>query len=155
MARPTWDEYFMDVAKVVGTRGTCDRGRNGCVIVKDKRILTTGYAGAPKGLPHCDDVGHIMHTVKNPDGTESDHCIRTTHAEQNAIVQAALHGISLEGATMYVKFGPCFACAKMIVNSGIKKIVCEKRYQRSKDTEELLKQAGIELVALKDEFEEY
>ena len=155
MVRPSWDEYFMKIATVVGERGTCDRGRCGCVIVRDKRILTTGYAGAPKGLPHCDDVGHLMHTVKNPDGSESRHCIRTTHAEQNAIIQAALHGISLEGATLYLKFEPCFNCTKSIINAGIKRIVCQKRYHAGKLTREMLEKAGIKLETLEEEVEEY
>ncbi len=111
--RPSWDEYFLEIAKVVGTRGTCDRGRNGAVIVKDKRILTTGYVGAPSGLPHCDEVGHLLVETIDPNGKKRKHCIRTTHAEQNAIVQAALHGVSTKEATMYVKFVPCFTCLPM------------------------------------------
>lgn len=154
-SRPSWDEYFLEIAKVVGTRGTCDRGRNGAVLVKNKRILTTGYVGAPMGLPHCDDAGHLMVETKNIDGESSKHCVRTTHAEQNAIVQAAMHGVSTEGATIYAKFVPCFSCAKMIINAGIKKVVCEKDYHDSKYTKEFFKDAGIELVILKNEVENY
>lgn len=153
--RPSWDEYFMEIARVVGLRGTCDRGRNGAVIVKNKRILTTGYAGAPMGLPHCDDIGHLMSDVISSDGKISKHCIRTTHAEQNAIVQAALHGVSTEGATIYVKFEPCFQCAKMIINAGIKRVVCERMYHAAELTRKFFKDAGVELVILKDEIEEY
>src|SRR6185369_5094538 len=98
--RPSWDEYFINILEVVGTRSTCDRGKSGCVITKDKRILATGYIGSPVGTVHCDDAGHEMHTVKHEDGHESRHCIRTAHAEQNAIVSAAKFGIALEGSTL-------------------------------------------------------
>ncbi|HWS49060.1 MAG TPA: hypothetical protein VN174_03360, partial [Candidatus Methanoperedens sp.] len=87
--RPSWDEYFLELADAVSKRATCDRGRSGCVIVRDKRILVTGYVGSPAGLPHCDEVGHLMKTMVNEDGSKSDHCVRTVHAEQNAICQAA------------------------------------------------------------------
>jgi dCMP deaminase len=153
--RPSWDEYFLEVAKVVASRSTCDRGRNGAVIVKNKRILTTGYVGSPAGLPHCDEIGHMLHDVIDENGKVSKHCVRTLHAEQNAIIQAALHGVSTEGATLYCKFEPCFACAKMIVNAGIKRVVCEKRYHTGELTRKLFKDAGIELVVLKNEVEQY
>ena len=153
--RPSWDEYFMEIARVIGLRGTCDRGRNGAVIVKNKRILTTGYVGSPIGLPHCDEVGHLLSDVIGPDGKISKHCIRTAHAEQNAILQAALHGVSTEGATLYAKFEPCFACAKMIINAGIKRVVCEKKYHAAELTRKFFKDAGVELVILKDEVEQY
>ena len=104
--RPSWDEYFLQLIEMVGSRGTCDRGRAGSVIVKNKRILSTGYVGAPAGLPSCDDVGHEMHTVINEDGTESRHCIRTSHAEQNAINNAARIGVAIEGGTVYCKMTP-------------------------------------------------
>ena len=153
--RPSWDEYFIEIAKVVGTRGTCDRGRNGAVLVKNKRILTTGYAGAPAGLPHCDEVGHMMAETTDSNGNKSRHCIRTTHAEQNAITQAALHGVSTDGATMYTKFVPCFACAKMIINAGIERVVAEKDYHDSNLTKEFFKQAEVKLVILTNEVEKY
>jgi dCMP deaminase len=153
--RPSWDKYFMNIAKMVGTRGTCDRGRNGAVLVKNKRILTTGYVGAPMGLDHCDEAGHLMHDVINPDGKVSKHCIRTAHAEQNAIVQAALHGISTGGATLYAKFEPCFTCAKMIINAGIKRVVCERMYHAAELTRKFFKDAGVELVILKNEVQDY
>ena len=155
MARPSWDEYFMEITKVVGLRATCDRGKAGAVLVKNKRILTTGYVGAPMGLPHCDDVGHLMHDVVDADGKISKHCVRTTHAEQNAIVQAALHGVSTEGATLYVKFEPCFVCAKLVINSGIKRVVCEKMYHAGELTRQFLKDAGVELTVLNSEVEQY
>ncbi len=153
--RPSWDEYFMKIAKVVGERGTCDRGRAGAVIVKDKRIIATGYVGAPMGLPHCDEVGHLLCDTINPDGKISKHCIRTAHAEQNAIVQAALYGISTKGATLYVSFEPCFTCAKMIINAGIKRVVCEKKYHAAELTRKFFKQAKVKLVVLKKEVEKY
>ena len=153
--RPTWDEYFMSIAQAVGTRGTCDRGRNGAVIVKNKRIVTTGYVGAPRGLEHCDEAGHLMHDVINPDGKITKHCIRTAHAEQNAIVRAALHGVSTDGATLYVKFEPCFTCAKMIINAGIKRVVCQKKYHAAELTRDFFKEAGVEIVYIEDEVEEY
>src|SRR6266536_451200 len=109
--RPGWDNYFLGIMHAVGTRSTCDRGRSGCVIVRDRRIIATGYVGAPAGIAHCDDVGHELHEVINPDGTRSTHCIRTAHAEQNAIVHAARFGSQLEGGTMYCKMAPCYACA--------------------------------------------
>lgn len=124
--RPSWDEYFLEMARIAGTRGTCDRGRNGAVIVKNKRILTSGYVGAPMGLPHCDEAGHMMHDVINADGKITKHCIRTVHAEQNAIIQAALHGVSTDGSTLYAKFEPCFDCAKMIVNAGSKELFARR-----------------------------
>lgn len=153
--RPSWDEYFLEIVRVVATRATCDRGRNGAVIVRDRRILTTGYVGAPRNLQHCDEVGHMMHEVVEENGKISKHCIRTVHAEQNAIVQAALHGISIEGATIYTKFEPCFTCAKMIINAGIKRVVCERRYHAGELSRKFLKEAGVELVVLKDEVETY
>jgi dCMP deaminase len=152
--RPTWDEYFLKIAEIVGTRGTCDRGRNGAVIVKNKRIVTTGYVGAPMGLAHCDEAGHIMSEM-TIDGKTSKHCIRTAHAESNAIVQAALHGVSTEGATIYVKFEPCLACAKMIINAGIKRVVCQKMYHAAELTRKFFKEAGIEIVYIEDSVEHY
>ena len=153
--RHNWDEYFMNITCEVGTRGTCDRGRSGAIIVKNKRILTTGYVGSPVGLPHCDDVGHLMHEVQQENGTKSQHCVRTTHAEQNALIQAARFGISLEGATIYCKMEPCHVCAKMIVNAGITRVVAEKRYQAARLTREMFKEAGIQLDVIHDEEEEY
>lgn len=153
--RPSWDEYFMQIRAVVGNRGTCDRGRSGCVIVKDKRIVSAGYVGAPVGLKHCDEVGHEMHTVKHADGHESRHCIRTTHAEQNAIVTAARFGIKLDGSTMYSKMTPCYACAKMIINAGIKRVVCEQDYHAGDRTKEVFTEAGVQYNLLNEETTQY
>jgi dCMP deaminase len=138
----------MEITKMVGSRGTCDRGRSGCVIVRNKRIVSTGYVGSPTGLPHCDEVGHEMHTVTHPDGKQTRHCIRTAHAEQNAICQAARFGIALDGATIYVKMTPCYTCAKMIINSGIKRVVCEQDYHASARSKEIFAEAGIKFNLL-------
>lgn len=153
--RPSWDEYFMEIVKMVGARGTCDRGRSGAVITKDKRIISTGYVGAPVGLPHCDEVGHEMHTVVHDDNHESRHCIRTTHCEQNAIVQAARFGVALDGSTIYCKMTPCYACAKMIINAGIKRVVCEQDYHAGQRSKEIFTEAGIQYNLLNDTMTEY
>jgi dCMP deaminase len=154
-SRPDWDRYFLDLCEAVARRATCDRGRSGCVIVKDKRIMTTGYVGAPAGLPHCDEVGHDMRKVIAFNGNITQHCVRTLHAEQNAIIQAARFGIPLEGATLFCKMTPCRTCAMMIINAGIKRVVCEKRYHADEDTRELFKQASVELTVVNDKVEEY
>lgn len=153
--RPSWDEYFISIAELVGSRGTCDRGRSGCVAVKNKRILVTGYVGSPAGLPHCDDVGHEMHKVIKEDGVESKHCIRTIHAEQNAITQAAKIGIALDGATFYCRMVPCYVCAKLFINCGVKRVVAKKDYHAAKETKRVFREAGIELVILEKEMEKY
>ncbi|MEK7083827.1 MAG: cytidine/deoxycytidylate deaminase family protein [Patescibacteria group bacterium] len=153
--RPSWDEYFMEIAHVVGKRSTCGRGRLGCVIAKNKQIIVTGYAGAPRGLPHCDDVGHQMKTVRHEDGHESQHCLRTAHAEQNALTQAARIGVSVEGATLYCGMTPCAACAKMLINAGIEKIVCAKRYHAGEESEEMFRSVGITLNFFDDSVEQY
>ena len=154
-SRPSWDDYFIGVSREVAKRATCDRGRSGSIIVKDKRILTTGYVGSPIGMEHCDEAGHQMHSVVNADGSISQHCIRTTHAEQNAIVQAARYGIPIDGATVYCKMEPCHVCAKIIVNAGIKRVVCEKRYHAAQISRDLFKKAGVQLDVLYDEVESY
>lgn len=153
--RPSWDQYFLNIAKVVSERGTCDRGRVGCVIAKDKRLLCTGYAGSPIGTKHCDDVGHEMHTVTHADGHESRHCIRTAHAEQNAIVTAARFGISLEGGVLYCNMTPCYACAKMIINAGIKRIVCTMDYHAGSRSKEIFEEAGIVYELINNEIQTY
>ena len=153
--RPSWDEYFIKIMETVSARATCDRGKSGCVIVKDKRIISTGYVGAPAGCKHCDESGHEMHKVTQEDGMESKHCIRTTHAEQNAIVQAARFGTSTDNSILYCKMTPCYACAKIIINAGIKKVVCLKDYHASKRTKEIFEEAGIDLKILNLEIETY
>ena len=151
--RPTWDEYFMEITRAVARRATCDRGRTGCVIVRNKQILVTGYVGSPKGLPHCDEVGHLIEATVHCDGETKNHCIRTTHGEQNAICQAAKLGISIDGATIYCILEPCPVCAKMLINSGIVRVVCEKRYQSG--AQSLIEQAGVKVDVLNDEVEKY
>lgn len=153
--RPSWDEYFMELANTVARRATCDRGRSGCVIVRNKQILVTGYVGSPRGLPHCDEVGHLLKKVTHADGSTSTHCMRTVHAEQNAICQAARLGISLEDGTCYCKMTPCRTCAMLLINSGIERIVCEKKYHAGAESEAMFKDAGVELEYFHDEVLKY
>jgi dCMP deaminase len=133
--RASWDEYFMAIARQVATRSTCDRKHVGAVIVREKMILTTGYNGSIRGLSHCDDEGHMM---------EDGHCVRTVHAEANAIVQAARNGVRLEGAHIYVTASPCFGCYKLIANAGMKRIVFGEFY-RDERIFKLSEQLGIKL----------
>ena len=139
--RPSWDEYFMEMAHLVSRRATCLRRRVGAVLVKDKRILATGYNGAPRGLSHCLDVGCIRQEMNIPSGQRHELC-RALHAEQNALIQASLYGISVNGATLYATNQPCIICAKMLINAGIKDIVISDGYP-DKMAAEFLKQAGI------------
>ena len=143
--RPSWDEYFMEISQTVAKRATCDRGRSGCVVARNRQLLVTGYVGSPRGLPHCDDEGHQMKKILHDDGHTSQHCVRTVHAEQNAICQAAKLGISLEGSTLYCKMTPCRTCAMLIINCGIERVVCEQKYHSGADSEEMFRQAGISL----------
>ena len=153
--RPTWDEYFMELANTASKRATCDRGRSGCVIVKDRQLLVTGYVGAPSGLPHCDEVGHLFRKTIEEDGRVTTHCVRTVHAEQNAICQAARRGISLDGATLYCRMTPCRTCAMLIINCGIKRVVCGRKYHAGKESEELFAQAGVQIEFFHDEVQQY
>ena len=153
--RPTWDEYFMEVARTIAKRATCDRGRSGCVIARNKQILVTGYVGSPVGLPHCDDVGHLFKQVTHEDGKVTNHCVRTVHAEQNAICQAARLGIPLEGSTLYCRMTPCRTCAMLIINCGIKRVVCEFKYHSGSESEGMFSEAGIELLYVNDEILQY
>jgi len=154
--RPSWDEYFLALLEPLSRRGTCDRGYNSAVIVsKNNTILATGYAGAPPGQPHCDEVGHLMRTIIDENGNRSQHCVRTLHAEENAILQCAKDGIKLEGATIYTKMFPCYNCAMRIVRVGIKRVVAQKRYHADKLSIDLFKSAGVEFVVIEDEVEKY
>jgi dCMP deaminase len=153
--RPSWDDYFLELANAASSRATCDRGKSGCVIVRDKQVLATGYVGSPAGLSHCDDVGHLMKKVIQANGEITEHCVRTVHAEQNAICQAAKRGVSIEGATFYQRMTPCRTCAMLLINCGIKKVVCERKYQLAEESEQLLAEAGIELVYKCDGRQEY
>jgi dCMP deaminase len=134
--RPDWDSYFMKIAYAVSERSTCDRAFVGCVLVLEKRILTTGFNGSPMGQPHCDEEGHLM-----VDG----HCVRTIHAETNAIIQAALHGVSTRGATCYVTHLPCINCTKALINAGIVRLVYSVAYRTDENAMNFLKTANIEI----------
>ena len=153
--RPSWDEYFMELANTASKRATCDRGRSGCVIVNDKQLLVTGYVGSPAGLPHCDEVGHLFRQTIEEDGRITNHCVRTVHAEQNAICQAARRGIALDGATLYCRMTPCRTCAMLIINCGIKRVVCERKYHAGAESEQLFAQAGVSLEFFHDEVQQY
>ena len=153
--RPSWDEYFMELANAVSKRATCDRGRSGCVIVRDRQILVSGYVGSPRGLPHCDEVGHLIKKIIHENGTVSQHCVRTVHAEQNAICQAARLGISLENSTIYCRMTPCRTCAMLIINCGIKRVVCEKKYHSAEESEAMFKEVGIEINYFSEEIQKY
>jgi|SRR5271166_436249 len=141
--RSPWDNYFMDIAVAVATRATCSRKHVGAVIVRDKTILSTGYNGSIRGMEHCDDAGHLM---------EDGHCIRTIHAEANAILQAAKNGVAIDGATLYSTASPCWPCFGLVANSGIRRIVFGDAYRARdpgpKRVSEVAKLAGIELVDL-------
>jgi dCMP deaminase len=144
MERPSWDEYFMKIAHLVAERSTCLRRRVGAIIVKDKRIISTGYNGAPRGVAHCLDTGCLREQRGIASGERHELC-RGAHAEQNAIIQAASSGASMEGATMYSTTAPCSTCAKMIINAGIRRLVLGGRYPDALG-EELIEEAGIETV---------
>ena len=135
--RPSWDEYFMELANTASKRATCDRGRSGCVIVKDRQLLVTGYVGSPSGLPHCDEVGHLFRKTIEADG-------RITR-----------RGIALDGATLYCRMTPCRTCAMLIINCGIKRVVCERKYHSGIESEELFRQAGVQLEFFHDEIQQY
>ena len=141
MTRPSWDEYFMKIAHLVAERSTCLRRSVGAIIVKDKRIISTGYNGAPRGLTHCLEAGCLRERMGIPSGERQELC-RGAHAEQNAIIQAASSGVSMEGAAMYCTTAPCATCAKMILNAGIKRLVLGGKYPDSLG-EALIDEAGV------------
>jgi dCMP deaminase len=139
--RPSWDEYFMAMVKIVASRGTCDRLYAGSVLVKENRIIATGYNGSPAGLPHCIDAGHLL---------EEGHCVRTIHGEHNALLQAARQGgTSTHGSTMYTKYSPCVHCAKYIISCGVRRIVVGKIY-RNAQAIDMLKEAGVAVEIYKE-----
>ena len=140
--RPDWDTYFMDIAKVVATRGNCLRRQVAAVIVKDTRIISTGYNGTPRGITNCCDGGCARCASDSPSGADLGECI-CSHAEENAIAQAAYHGISIKDSTIYCTVSPCLLCTKMIVNSGIAEVVYEDEYHFGNQTKALLEQAGV------------
>lgn len=141
--RQSWDEYFSGLVEVIGSRGSCDRGRAGALLAVDNRIIATGYVGAPSGAPHCDEVSHDLQQIQHEDGTKSEHCVRTTHAEQNAIAQSAKFGLAINGATLYVRMTPCYTCAKMLINSGIKRVVALSDYHVASKSKALFKSSGV------------
>ncbi len=145
--RPSWDEYFMEITKLVATRATCLRRKVGAIIVKDRHILSTGYNGPPRGVKHCDELGGCLRDRLNVPSGERMEISRAVHAEQNAIIQAAKLGVSIDGADMYVTNQPCFICAKMIINAGIKRVIINEGYP-DKFAEEILKEAKVELIML-------
>lgn len=153
--RPSWDEYFIEIMHAASKRATCDRGRSACVFVKDNQILATGYVGSPTGFPHCDEVGHQIKRLIHEDGSISEHCMRTVHAEQNAICQAAKRGVPLEGSTVYVSMTPCRTCTMLLINIGVKRVVAEKKYHAGAESEAMFKKAGIKLEFLNDEVMKY
>lgn len=155
MSRPSWDEYFLGLVREVAKRATCDRGMSGCLIVRDKRIICTGYVGSPPGSPHCDEAGHLMKTTMDEAGQVSQHCVRTIHAEQNAICQAARHGTALEGSTLYCTMEPCRTCAMLIVSVGITRVVAERMYHAAQDSREIFRAAAVELVVVNREVQRY
>jgi dCMP deaminase len=138
--RATWDSYFMAIAEQVATRATCDRRHVGAVLVRDRSILATGYNGSVRGLPHCDDVGHLMR-----DG----HCVRTVHAEANAVAQAARNGVRIDGATLYCTILPCLACMQLLANAGVARVVYGGEYNGSdSSTVAVAGAAGITVILL-------
>jgi dCMP deaminase len=138
MVRADWNSYFMGIAGQVATRATCDRKHVGAVIVKDKNILATGYNGSISGMPHCDEMGHMI---------ENDHCVATIHAEANAILQAAKHGTSIDGADIYITTSPCWQCFKLIANAGIRRVFYGEFY-RDRRIHDVAEKVGIELISL-------
>jgi dCMP deaminase len=148
--RKSWDEYFMGIAMMVAERATCSRAKIGAVIVKNKNIIATGYNGSPAGHPHCTDVGCLIYVSRNPDGEEEENCFRTIHAEINAIAQAARHGVSIEGADIYVTASPCYHCLKTLINTGIRRVCYLKPYKIER-IKPLLEYSDIELVQVRVE----
>jgi len=142
--RPSWDEYFMDIVELIKMRSTCLRRQVGALIVKDKRILATGYNGVPAGCKHCEEIGCMREKLNVPSGQRHELC-RAIHAEQNAIVQAAYSGTSVKDGTLYVTTQPCVLCAKMIINAGIKEVVFKGDYPDELSMK-LLKEAGVKVV---------
>lgn len=143
--RVSWDDYFIEIVDAVSKRATCDRGKSGCVIVKDNRILATGYVGAPTGAEDCYEAGHELEEYVNSKGEKKQHCIRTIHAEQNAIAQMSKYGVPSNEATLYCTMVPCLACAKLIVASGIVRVVAKFEYQSSDHTKKLFAKTNIQL----------
>ncbi len=147
--RPSWDRYFMDIALVVASRSNCSRRHVAAVVVKDQRIISTGYNGTPRGIKNCDEGGCPRCNSNVPSGHNLGECL-CSHAEENSITQAAYHGIALKGATLYTTYSPCLMCAKMIINAGIKEVVYQERYSIDEVSTKLLRDAGVTVRALVD-----
>ncbi len=144
MNRPSWEEYFMEIARLVARRSTCLRRQVGAVVVKEKNILATGYNGTPSGIAHCSEVGCLRQKLGIPSGERHELC-RGLHAEQNAIIQAAKHGVNIGGATLFSTHSPCLICTKMIINAGVERIVYLEGYPDTLSLE-MLQEAGIEVA---------
>lgn len=148
--RPDWDTYFMQIAQVVALRSNCSRRQVAAVIVKDFRIISTGYNGTPRGIKNCCDGGCPRCSSDAPSGTALEECL-CCHGEENAIVQAAYHGISVKDAILYTTFSPCLLCAKMIINAGIREVVYKERYSIDETSKRILREAGVKLRPLVEE----
>jgi dCMP deaminase len=168
--KPSWNDYFFGIMDAVSKRGTCGRGRSGCIIVNDNRVLCTGYVGSPPGFGECDNVGHLFELRVFPvDGEISKseiiskienseysiHCVRTTHAEVNGIYQAAKFGIKLDGSDLYCRMTPCRTCAEAIIQVGIKNVFCERKYQKATYSEQMFKSAGVNILYKYNEEQKY
>jgi dCMP deaminase len=149
MNRPSWEEYFMEIARLVARRSTCLRRQVGAVLVKDKNILATGYNGTPSGITHCSEVGCLRQKLNVPSGERHELC-RGLHAEQNAIIQAAKHGVNIAGATLYCTNSPCIICSKMIINSGVQRIVYLEGYPDDLSLE-MLQESAIEVCSIEND----
>ena len=150
--RPDWDQYFMDIALVAASRSNCSRRHVAAVLVRDRRIISTGYNGTPRGVRNCSDGGCPRCNSNTPSGHGLGDCL-CSHAEENSIVQAAYHGISVKGSTLYTTYSPCLSCAKMIINAGIVEVVYNQRYSIDDVSTALLKEAGVIVRPLKEEEE--
>ena len=148
--RPDWDHYFMDIAETVATRSNCSRRHVAAVLVRDKRIISTGYKGTPRGITNCNEGGCPRCSSDAPSGEKLGECL-CCHAEENSIVQAAYHGIMVAGATLYTTYSPCLLCSKMIINAGIKEVVYKQRYSIDSTSMRLLAEAGVKVRALGEE----
>jgi dCMP deaminase len=142
--RPSWDEYFLDIARAIAMRSNCVKRKVAALIIKDKRIISTGYNGTPRGVKNCSDGGCPRCNNLAEGGTKLDECL-CSHAEENAITQAAYHGVAIKGSTIYTTFSPCLMCTKMIINSGIAEVVYQTEYPLNEVSENLLKEAGVSI----------
>jgi len=155
--RVNWDEYFVTLTKMIATRSTCPKRNVGAILVKDKRILATGHSGSVKGLEHCDKIGCLVKYIYDSEGNKHDKCVRTIHAELNAIIQCAMHGVSSKGATLYASFEPCDTCAKALINAGIKRVVVAEIYEdksRAELSRKWFEEAGIPVEEIKPKTEQ-